>query len=45
MVCPKLQWQLYINEFLKPIITDDEIEKYDIDVRKIFDDLHVVYCG
>lgn len=34
-----------INEFLKPIITDDEIEKYDIDVRKIFDDLHVVYCG
>lgn len=34
-----------INEFLKPIITDDEIGKYDIDVRKIFDDLHVVYCG
>ena len=45
MVCPKLQCTHAINEFLKPIITDDEIEKYDIDVRKIFDDLHVVYCG
>lgn len=34
-----------INEFLKPIITDEDIEKYDIDIRKIFNDLHIAYCG
>lgn len=29
----------------KPLITDEEIEKYGIDIRKVFDDHGIAYCG
>lgn len=28
-----------------PLITDEEIEKYGIDIRKVFDDHGIAYCG
>ena len=33
------------EKILANIVNNLDYEKYDIDVRKIFDDLHVVYCG
>ena len=29
----------------QPLITEDEISEFDIDIRKIFNDHHIAYCG
>ena len=29
----------------QPLITEDEISEFDIDIRKIFHDHHIAYCG
>ena len=35
-----------LSEFSdRPLITDDEIEELGIDVRKIFNDHSIAYCG
>ena len=29
----------------QPLITEDEISEFDIDIRKLFNDHHIAYCG
>ena len=45
-LCKSLFGILQGNEYSDhPIITDEEIEKYDIDIRQIFNDHSIAYCG